>query len=641
MNNSFHFTLIAFLIYCPALSAMNALKKKQEEIVAAKQRKENLLFTTLKTKLGERQLIILFDHVKEEFSSCENWQALGNAFRAALTNEVPILTSRWLFQDLKKCTFDPLNNWHVYETKPFPINKKDEPAQLAEPKEDEPAQLAEPKKNEPAQFAEPMMLFIRKDSPHLNELDNYSMGGEYNNAENQPQKISDGEHLLGLKISNCTEITDGISSQGEPNSNIKIVSNANIKQYLQQILITHQDVKGLKEDYLNRWDIYLQGHGGQYIAGMPKASFEAMLDFLNFGINTRSLFYLTCYSGGQNLTTPYQYESETPYKNYGPQDKDLNYMIISANIFNTQTWTSSWYPSQAFNNYFTTLDSYFKSPKQSNLLKIFEYLGDVWQITFKSENPNNVLQLPTIRFPHAVRFAIVDLSKGTEEQKKLFNVFKINDQAIRASFKAAITKTEINIPEDIQMILVESPYIPVPVNINSATFPRIIPIVQNCFFKEIIATKTSFYSEEPKTTTFISRMKELTTIMHATNNFYIEQLTTSDHISPNCLFDVHIDLESEEVKKIERQKSDLSRRTLDDKDFTPSAAEYGPHYLWRFTNTQRQLWNASKLPLDVKGEFPEIRGTPKNDNPVEEAIENPVFKMKPKTTEQEPHPLRE
>ena len=121
-----------------------------------------------------------------------------------------------------------------------------------------------------------MVLFIRKDCPYLKKLAQYSMGGEYQNAENVSQKISDGEHVLGIKINNLTKL------EADQEPTVGIPYN-NIKEYLQQILITHSDVKIVKENFLNRWDIYLEGHGSAdgAIAGMPRTSFEAMLDFLN------------------------------------------------------------------------------------------------------------------------------------------------------------------------------------------------------------------------------------------------------------------------------------------------------------------------------------------------------------------------
>ena len=122
--------------------------------------------------------------------------------------------------------------------------------------------------------------------------------------------------------------------------------------------------------------------------------------------------------------------------------------------------------------------------------------------------------------------------------------------------------------------------------------------------------------------------------MNATNNFYIEELITRDYrgftISSDSLFDVHIDLQTEEVMGIVGRDKDLQFCTLSNRHMNYCKTESTPNYVWRFTNMQRKLYNASKLPFYIKGEFPKTRGMPKSNEPAEAEIENPVFKMKPK-----------
>ncbi len=92
-------------------------------------------------------------------------------------------------------------------------------------------------------------------------------------------------------------------------------------------------------DFLNFWDILLFGHGsaGKTIAGMATASFTSVLDFLNFGIHTRSLFYISCYSGGSNLGEAYRYTTHIGEKEH----KNFNFMIIVLNAFETMTYYRS------------------------------------------------------------------------------------------------------------------------------------------------------------------------------------------------------------------------------------------------------------------------------------------------------------
>ena len=145
--------------------------------------------------------------------------------------------------------------------------------------------------------------------------------------------------ILGIKLNKLTKVNalELSGSSGESSNNQGVRNN--LPKDLEQILISRVDFgkDREKEVYLNRWDIYLTGHGGSgIIANMPLKIFSRLLDWFNEKINTRSLFYDTCFAGGTNLTEPYQDPKDANGKGQ-VLAKDLNYLVISATTFEAPT----------------------------------------------------------------------------------------------------------------------------------------------------------------------------------------------------------------------------------------------------------------------------------------------------------------
>jgi hypothetical protein len=473
---------------CPSLIAMQTAQTEQEKIVSGAPSID------IAQQLGIRTLIIVFDPANLDRyipGNCDWGPSRATIYQAMTSNSV-VITNNLLLQYIKSCHPSLLDRWYIYKTKPFAVPKSKETYHRT---------------------AGSLVVLIPKNSTndvYINKLQSFQAGGKDKN-------ISDGELLLGIKINNLDE-----KEQSQDNS------YDYLDKYLSKILVTHQDVKGWKEDYLNRWDIYLNGHGAFYvIAGMPRSSFQAMLDFLNLGINTRSLFYLSCSTGGeQNLINVYQHRNKTPKqeREAGPhqevgdiQYKDFNYMIISANTFRTFTWVT--YSKLSFDRYFETLNAYFANPKTTNITKIFEFAGISPEDSFIEDNKNNILQLPTIRFPHTGWFKVANIGEGAQ----LYKLYALDDSKIMQAINA--NKTEIVIPNDVKMIVFKPAYIPIPIKINSSTFPLLVPEFSYTYVFQEIRAPNAVLVEKNSTTDLVSMLKNLLKRTYWVSDFYIKKLT--------------------------------------------------------------------------------------------------------------------
>lgn len=450
-------------------------KRQQEELRKKAEREEKERIkkqeAESKTAFGSRPLIILFDPYNDDMyqgPGCGiKTGAMIMSFKDALEYSIPIIADCWFLEYAQTCSEarSSLSKWEIYTLKDKSI---------------------------------PLMLLIPKQgmySSYLAKLKTFSYGGG--------TKLSDGELLLGIKLHNLDQI-NASSALPKPKQRIEDLA------CLKDILITHNDLKGIGDQFCNRWDIFLTGHGSAKgsIAGMAPTDFTHFLNFLNGAINTRSLFYDTCFAGA-HLTDAYQYAA-TPTE---IRDIDFNFTIISATTFSKQSYANA---HNNFQEYFTGLDNYFTARKAGDenikLTDIVQYLN-LWEKTFAI---SNTLQLPTIRFPHTGWFKITDIDT---------RIFRLNNSIISRTINQG--KKEIKIPTHAEMILVESLYIPVSIIIEGSTMPLIIPFDitnQDYFFREIIARQCTLTALEEKPSSFQYKLKKLLDKCPNVGKFLIETL---------------------------------------------------------------------------------------------------------------------
>ncbi len=346
--------------------------------------------------------------------------------------------------------------------------------------------------------------------------------------------LSIKELILGIKLNKLTKVNalQLSRSSGESFDNQGVRNN--LPKGLEQILISRVDFgkDREKEVYLNRWDIYLTGHGGSgIIANMPLNIFSRLLDWFNEKINTRSLFYDTCFAGGTHLTEPYQDPKDANGKGQ-VLAKDLNYLVISATTFEARTSVpgnlggmSSFgaekpffklIGKKKFAQYFDRLDHFLatKQKERTQVMALSDIVGNLtdWKNTF---NPASLewINLPAVRFPHTDRFI-------TLEDKAIFS---INDNAIMRAVNAS--KREIIVPEAAEVIVLESTYVPIPIVIKGNKLPLIIPKSLNIsyFLSELRAPEINFVSKDNSLGEMVQRVGRKT---KATGGFLlIEKLT--------------------------------------------------------------------------------------------------------------------
>lgn len=411
----------------PYTKILEEEKSKQEyQASAGKNVEANLSFEI--ARAGTRPLIILFDPDGQEKGEIG---AITMTLNTALSQEyAPIIASTTLLESPKRCS-----KWHTFQT---------------------------PDKA--------LLVFLPKTS-----YDEF-----FNNRTQEDTMIKYGIKLKGLEHIEAKYFVT--QPTAEENS-------TDLKAYLKDILVTHNDLKEMKaEDAFVTWDIYLSGHGGlaekdmeATIAGLPLENFKQFLQFLNTGINTRSLLYDTCYSGGKHLKLPYQHTSATPgeedtqkllqekLKNQEHdlpvQDTNLKFMIISSTIFERPTSTSqekSSTSSTQFSEYFSSLNQYFEKPGSITLSQVLDYASE-WR---KSYDPNKRawLQFPTVRFPNTGWFVLPEMDN---------TVLIIDDAAVRRA--QASKAQEIKVGKTVKMIILDTHNIPVKVTFEGDSMPLFVP----------------------------------------------------------------------------------------------------------------------------------------------------------------------
>jgi hypothetical protein len=534
MNHRSNLMLALFLMYCPALIAMQALKKKQEEIIHAKLTaayerlnvrfaKENLkerigINNEIRASLGKRSLIILFSPTD---SASHNTAAdQPDALEVALCFNLlkpcaPIIihTSTWLrliclrnrgtlADKFARALNFNLSDWDIRSSRD-----------------------------------KTMMLFIPKDvvinaeQPSITYKtytysDAISITGQ---KDTRLKALNDGELCLGIKINHLPKVDNPFqfpTASMDPCA-LNMDGSSELAHYLLEMLVTSFDLRQLniEETALNYWDILLMGHGNsQIVSGMRHSSFSDLLTFLDTDINTRSFFFISCQSGA-HLEKPYQFKRKKQ-----TQEKDFNFLILASSVFDL-TVSSAMAPAST-ERYFNHINEYFKAIQQSEkkakqsaarkeqkLLDAFDSFFII-KLNQTSTEPS-ILQYPAIRFPHTGWFVIPDVEP--------YGTFIVNDSRIMRTINKG--KKSITIDPRFTTVVIESQYIPIPLIFKGAQMPLLVPrkIKEPIFFKEIRAASCTL-------ATFDQSLKKLTTLGNRSDNknlivsnFYIEKLTLKDY----------------------------------------------------------------------------------------------------------------
>jgi len=373
------------------------------------------------------------------------------------------------------------------------------------------------------QTNEPMLLFIprtKQFEPYINKFETFSTNLKVLNYKNEPQKISDGELLLGITIANLQIVVNplelpplNVIKRDSRTIGIGTKPSDKLQNYLEKIVINRKNLMSAYDQYLNNWDIYLVGHGRskEVIAGMSLENFGSFIDFLNAKIKTRSLFYDTCYAGGENLETPFLIDSTS-------QKKELNFTLISSTTFDLPTYGTSNEKQEDqridFRQYFLDINSYFTN-NNPPLAEAVKKVSD-WSRSYKSNRV--VLEIPAVRFPHIGWFRILDVDTL---------LFRLNKSVIMRSINKE--KYHINIPSTAQMILIETPFIPIPLILQGSIMPLLVPTELNTdyYFKEINAPNINLCAQKNpffNTQDFTEMLSIVKTKMANIGIFYIESL---------------------------------------------------------------------------------------------------------------------
>lgn len=168
--------------------------------------------------------------------------------------------------------------------------------------------------------------------------------------------ITSAEQELGLKINHMRTIFDineikpskgsnqrntfftrafGLSNMWSPETKfIQSLWNNNTKN--SDIFVTKNDYYNLKNKKIPCWSILLNGHGslGTELASLSLTDFKELLSFLGTNINTKLLYYSTCYGAGTNSNLIYKDAEQAIEKTY-------SYTIITDSLIESTISSTS------------------------------------------------------------------------------------------------------------------------------------------------------------------------------------------------------------------------------------------------------------------------------------------------------------
>lgn len=463
------------------------------------------------TNLGPRSLIILCDD--SEATRRGSIALTSNLYYALKDCYAPIITSTHLWKNLvafkaegvvTDFTLDPYK-WTIYASSDYT-----------------------------------MLIFIPKGGTFENYLEKLNTFSVDSRIDIDSEKLSDGELLLGMKLRKLTEIKDPMNipsptseSQYEEKEkfgdydDVTPLIDLNLREYLTEILITHGDLKKklLSEYLLNRWDIYLSGHGTDTtIADLSPKNFESLLDFLNEKIETRSFFYSTCYAG-MHLKKSYEFTVEKRVKNIikekEKRNKNFKFIIISATVFDvavrgrilTQDQPEVTTP---YISYFEAIHEYFRkisSPSQTGesknmLVKAVDH--------FKKKVFNDYTVI-AIRYPNNEWFTIPQRTDYfLLDDGEITRTINQNKSVITIKEESIVIKSHY-IPLSLKIDTIKSNILFMPVTIQDATY----------YFKEIIMSSLDFLSLIKTIQNFSQELTSRLRFSRGDNilKFYIEKLS--------------------------------------------------------------------------------------------------------------------
>lgn len=136
-------------------------------------------------------------------------------------------------------------------------------------------------------------------------------------------KITETELALGIKVNHMetktfAELPLPTGSSQPKLSDYFLPALYNSDTETSSIFCLRSDYTEYKKD-LPLWSLYMTGHGesAQRIVGISLDDFKHVLDFLNTKINTRLLFYVSCYAAGTNNEKIYRAAKDPIEKTYG------------------------------------------------------------------------------------------------------------------------------------------------------------------------------------------------------------------------------------------------------------------------------------------------------------------------------------
>ena len=270
------------------------------------------------------------------------------------------------------------------------------------------------------------------------------------------KSLPDRGRILGLKIGTPVASPLDYTKISEPLFK-KADYQKEFFQILPQLFVTVKDVEDYgdskekteenKARFLPHWYFYLIGHGGPsqgsvpgFIAGLSSFQFPNLLFFLNNTIQTDFLFYTTCFAGGEHLMWPYErtwfYPSirpgASPRRAIMPET--FNYIIAADTI--SYAPTIGWSPgiplpfilgsshikfSQNFPLFFKSIKQYFypegKITSSWDLARILNYVNSFLTETEEFEEK---LRIPVIRYPNTEWFSIIDFNKKILRLSRVF-----------------------------------------------------------------------------------------------------------------------------------------------------------------------------------------------------------------------------
>ncbi len=262
-------------------------------------------------------------------------------------------------------------------------------------------------------------------------------------------------------------------------------------------------------EYPYAWNIFAGGHGsetGDYLVGLSKKDFHALLLFLNNHIKTNIFYYSTCFGGGLELLETYRTIEKS-------MTNALNYILISgatttASLLTTYHLVTSdniiYFTSTSFTSFFTLIEQ-----------------GASLDKALSTIYPESITAVPLIRFPNTEWFNITAMSHVTSLTKPIIYKYLIDNKGI------------MSVPRHVQTLIIPlsqpdltQTIIPGTIDLKNRSLATLIPMPAISYI-EHINTDFAFL--------FLSDYCEKVRKMRNYITLYIGTLTTTE-LAGNVLY---------------------------------------------------------------------------------------------------------